>query len=143
MATTTTLPMFDPRNENHINRQLSAVVRFGEHLAVTGLDSDAAEGVRMVLKVFRLELERLRTGEQPTAEHLNAVSWARYLTIATIERLLEVNPALHKYDPSRSASSVEEVCMNLLAHSLMVFGNLDSNRHRKEQTHNGTETIQR
>ena len=116
-----TLPTFNPRNREHINRQLSAVVRFGEHLAVTGLDSDAADGVRMVLKVFRLELERLRTGEQPTAEHLNAVRWARYLTIATIERLLEVNPALHTYNPNRPATGVGEVCMNLLAHALAAF----------------------
>jgi len=123
----TTLPTFDRTNTNHVTRQLSAVTRFSEHLIANRpahMDSDTAEGVRTVLKAFRLELERLRDNAAPTREYVKEVSWSRNLAVWTIERLLDANPALHGYDPSIAAKTIEEVTLNLLAHALKAFGDL-------------------
>jgi len=122
-----TLPTFDPGNREHINRQLSAVVRFGEHLAENPpahIDADLRDAIRLVLNAYRLELERLRTGEQPTAEFLRVMRWAKYMAIAVVELLLDAQPSLQAYDPNRPAATAGEASLHLLAHALAAFAEL-------------------
>ena len=124
---TTKLPRFDPRNENHISRQLAAVTRFGEHLAANKpahIDADLRDVVRLVLNAYRIELQRLQTGEQLTPEYMRVIRWSKYMAIAVVERLLDRNPALHAYNPNRPAATAGEAALNFAAHALSAFGEL-------------------